>query len=196
VTTSPPHAGLPRAEPAKVVHLVGHGWHVGIALARADIDPAVWPESGDLGALRFLEVGWGDGGFYPSAQGTVPLALKAALASESTVLHVVGFDPPVREFFAHSNVVEVPLAPEGFAALCRFIAGAYARDAGGRPVVVAPGLYGQGRFYRATGRYRLFDNSNTWTARALAVGGCPVDPAQVITAGAVLDAGRACRDRR
>src|SRR5262249_52704227 len=39
-----------------------------------------------------------------------------------------------------------------------------------------PGLYAESRFYRAIGRYRLFDNSNTWTAKALRAAGCPIDP--------------------
>jgi uncharacterized protein (TIGR02117 family) len=174
---------------------VSHGWHVGLAVRRADVPIALWPESGDLGNVAFLEVGWGDGGFYPAPRGTVGLALKAALGSESSVLHVAGFDPPPPEFFRGSTVVEVRVSLAGFEALCRFVHTAYDRDASGRPVVVAPGLYGSARFYRATGRYRLLDNSNNWTARALAIAGCANDPAGAITAGAALDVARACAAR-
>lgn len=173
------------------VYLVSHGWHVGIAVARADVPTALWPESADL-PFGFLEVGWGDAGFYLAPRGTIGLALKAALGSESSVLHVAGFDPPPAVFFRGSTVVEVPVSREGFEALCRFIHAAYERDERGRPTVVAPGLYGHARFYRAVGRYRLFDNSNNWAARALAVAGCGNDPAQATTAGAALDAARAC----
>jgi hypothetical protein len=96
----------------------------------------------------------------------------------------------VADFFAGSTVITVPLSVDGFDALSRFVHDAYARDAAGGTRVVAPGLYGQARFYRATGRYRLLDNSNTWTARALHAAGCPIDPARFVTAGAVLEAAR------
>jgi uncharacterized protein (TIGR02117 family) len=179
----------------KVVYLVGHGWHVGIALARADVPRGAWPESDAFGARRFLEVGWGDGDFYPAPRGTVRSALNAAFSSDGSVLHVAAFDPPVAEFFAGATVIAVPVSSAGVAALSRFIGDAYARDAAGRAVAVAPGLYGDARFYRANGRYRLLDNSNTWTARALAIAGCPIDPEPIVTASGVLDAGRACRER-
>jgi uncharacterized protein (TIGR02117 family) len=176
--------------PAKLVYLVSHGWHVGLAMARADVSPALWPESADLGPVRYLEVGWGDGAFYPAPEGTLSLALRAALRSESSVLHVAGFDAPVAQFFAGSTVITLPVSLPGFDALSRFVHGTYARDAEGRVAVVAPGLYARAHFYRAAGRYRLFDNSNTWTARALQAAGCPIEAAGVVTAGAVLEAAR------
>jgi len=159
-------------------------------MERRDVSTVIWPESADLGPFRFVEVGWGDGAFYPAPRGTVGLALKAAFGSESSVLHVAAFDAPVTAFFKGSTIIAVPLSPPGFDALSRFIHASYARDPAGRPTVVAPGLYGHARFYRATGRYRLFDNSNNWTARALQAAGCPIDPAEAITAGTILEQAR------
>ena len=180
------------AAPAReaTVWVVSHGWHVGVAVARADVAPALWPESADAADRRYIEVGWGDGTYYPAPEATVSLGVKAALSSESTVLHVAAFDPPPAEFFAGAAIVAVPLSPQGLEALARFVHAHYARDADGRAVVVAPGRYGDARFYRATGRYRLLDNSNTWVARALHAAGCPVDPGTV-TAGGVMRQARA-----
>ena len=176
-------AGPVAAGDRKVIYLVNHGWHVGIAVSRADVSATVWPESADV-PRRHIEVGWGDGGYYPAADPGVGAALTAALSSESSVLHVAGFDPPVAEFFAGAPVVAIALSPQGFDALSRFVHEHYARDGAGRPVVVAPGRYGDARFYRAMGRYRLFENSNTWAAKALRAAGCPID-ASAVTAGSV-----------
>lgn len=173
-------------ERVKTVWVVGHGWHVGLALRRADISTRIWPESAELGPVRFIEVGWGDGEFYPAATGTSGMALKAAFWSESSVLHVAGFDPPVVEFFGGNPLVAIELSPRGFDALTRFIHQAYARDAAGRLVTVAPAVYGRGAFYLATGRYHVLTNSNSWTARALRAAGCPITPAWALTAGNVL----------
>lgn len=188
---SPPPIPLPPSPgPGKLVYVVSHGWHVGIAVERGDVAPAIWPESAHLGAFRYLEVGWGDGAFYPAPKGTLGLAIRAALDSESSVLHVAAFDAPVTEFFAGSTIIEVPLSAQGFDGLSRFVHESYARDAAGQPAAVAPGLYGHARFYRATGRYRLFDNSNHWTARALRAALCPIDPAGAVTADIVLQRAR------
>jgi uncharacterized protein (TIGR02117 family) len=168
------------------VWIVGHGWHVGIAVRRADVPPAVWPEAHALGALEHVEVGWGDGGFYPAERGTLPLALRAAFDSASSVLHVAAFDGPVVDYFAAAPVVELRLARDGFHDLCRFIASAHARDAAGAPRPLRPGLYGASRFFLARERYHVFDNSNNWAARALRAGGVPVDPALLFNAGTVF----------
>ena len=185
-----PMAPAPALEPvahAHVVYLVSHGWHVGLAVRQADVSPAIWPESVALGPVRYLEIGWGDGDYYPLARGHPGVALKAAFNSASSVLHVAGIDAPLAEFFSESSIIEVPLSPHGFDALIRFIHAAYARDAGGSAIVTGPGLYGVSRFYRARGQYRLLDNSNHWTAKALAAAGCPIDPADSMTAGSVME---------
>ena len=175
---------------------MSHGWHVGLAVPRADVSPALWPESAALGPVRFVEVGWGDADYYPAVRGHPGLALQAAFASASSVLHVAGIDAPLTEFFRGSTIIEVPLSSAGFEALTRFIHAAYARDSSGQPIAIGPGIYGTSRFYRAEGRYRLLDNSNTWTAKALAAAGCPID-ADTITAGSLLGWARdhrtACR---
>lgn len=172
------------ADEPKRVWVVNHGWHVGIAVLRADVPLAFWPEiaepSGD-----YIEVGWGDGDYYPARETTVGMGLRAALRSESSVLHVAGFGPPPPTFFEDVPVVAVTVSANGFEALVRWIASHYLRDATGRPVVIAPGRYGDARFYRATGRYRITDNSNTWVAKALHTAGCPLDP-DTLTAGGVM----------
>jgi uncharacterized protein (TIGR02117 family) len=169
----------------RAVYLVSHGWHVGLVLRRDDVG------AGGLatlapGPFRYLEVGWGDGDFYPAPQGTIALALRAAFRSRSSVLQVVGFDEDVAMMFPRSKILRVDLSPAGFAALVRHVEASYAVDDRGRPIAVAPALYGVGAFYLARGRYRLLDNSNTWAARALEVAGCPIDAEAAITAGSVL----------
>lgn len=178
-------------EPSVPVWVVGHGWHVGLAVRTGDVRADVWPEAAALSSLRFVEVGWGDGEFYPAERGTVSLAVSAAVWSASSVLHVAAFDREILTFFPASPVVELALTRAGFDDLCRFIASAYARDAAGRPRRVAPGLYGSGAFYAADERYHLFNNSNQWAARALRAGGVPLVPALSLYGATVM--GQAAR---
>jgi uncharacterized protein (TIGR02117 family) len=177
-------AAVPDAAP--VVYLVSHGWHVGLVLRRDDLAPLSRPLRLPLPPTDNVEVGWGDGDFYPAAHGTVALALRAAFCSRSSVLHVAGFDGAVSAMFPGRKIVAVELTPPGFAALTRYVEASLAVAGDGRFTVVAPPLYGSGAFYLARRRYRVLDNSNTWAARALRVSGCAMEVETTITAGTVL----------
>lgn len=184
-----PVAGLypPGAHEATTpVWITGHRLHTGIVVRRGDIPPAIWPESDDFRGSTYLEVGWGDRDYYQAPRGTLALALRASFASRGSVLHVAGFDTPVEEFFPEADVVELALTERGLDALCRFIHEGYARDERGRPIVLGHGVYPRSLFYQATGSYRLLDNCNTWTARALRAAGCPITPAWALTPRAVI----------
>jgi uncharacterized protein (TIGR02117 family) len=174
VTSDRPIALPAPGEPARTVWVVGHGWHVGLAVRRTDVRADVWPDA--PGDVEHVEVGWGDADFYPTATGTSGLAIRAAVASRGSVLHVAGFNGPVARFFAGAPVYELRLTPAGFDDLGRFVAAAYARDARGAAQPLGPGLYGASRFYAARERYSAFSNSNGWAARALRAGGVPVRP--------------------
>jgi uncharacterized protein (TIGR02117 family) len=181
-----PPSSSPAAIASRPVWVIGHGWHVGLALERADVARDVWPEAHAQSERRYVEVGWGDGEFYPAPHGTVAMALRAAFRSRSSVLHVAAFDPAVPDFFAGAPVVELRVTPAGFDALCTFVADTHARDVTRRGMVVAPGLYGAGAFYQARPRYGAFANSNQWAARALLAAGVPVSPGLSVTSGSVL----------
>ena len=184
----PPKSG----EASVTIHVVGHGWHTGIVMRRDDLPAETWPESGLFPAVRFLEVGWGDRAFYESRDAGVSLALKAAFASEASVLHVAGFDRPPAEHFAGAEIIAIELSSPGMHSLARFISRAYARDAAGQPIELGPGLYPGSRFYAATGRYSLVNTCNTWIADALRAGGCPITPVWAMTAGNVLSQAERC----
>lgn len=168
------------------VWVVAHGWHTGLVVRRSDISSTLWPERDDFSRSRYLEVGWGDLDFYQARDGGSRLALKAAFVPGSSVLHVVGFDSPVEESFAGSEVVEIRLSRPGLDGLTRFIHASYARDADGRAVKLGRGLYGRSQFYQATGTYHLLNTCNTWVARGLRAAGCPITPAYAMTAGNVM----------
>ena len=171
---------------AKTVVLVSHGWHVGLVLRRDDLLALSPPLRLPAPLREHVEFGWGDGEFYPASDPTVTMALRAAFRSRSSVLQVVGFDGPATGMFPGQRILALELTPAGFAALARQVDASLEVDRDGRPVVVAPPLYGSGAFYLARGRYRLLDNSNTWAARALSIAGCRMDVEATITAGALL----------
>jgi uncharacterized protein (TIGR02117 family) len=182
-----PDTDLPTVhEPAKLIYVIGHGWHTSLVIQRVDIAAHLWPEQADFSPATYVEISWGDKDFYQARQPTLGLAIQAAFKSTGSVLHVVGFTLPPAQYFSHSDVFAVRLSPAGFAALSTFIHTTYKRDANGRTMPLGPGWYGDSQFYLAEGRYHLFNTCNNWIARALQVAGAPTHPAAAMTAGTVL----------
>ena len=174
-------------ERTKTVWVVDHGWHTGLVVRRADIPEAIWPEHRDVPGSTFLEVAWGNRDFYIAEHPTLAMALKAAFVPTESVLHVAGFSRPPAEYFpAADEILVLDVSLRGFEELARFVHEAYARDADGRVIKLAPGQYPGSAFYLARGMYHLLNTCNTWVARALRAAGLPTTPAYAITAGNVM----------
>ena len=182
----PPAPGAPTTE----VFIVSHGYHAGIAVPRAALaEQASQRGLSALGyvATRFagfdwLEIGWGDEGFYryvPTAESlTAALALRALFRpGNPSVLHVVGVNNDPRAMFANSEVVPVGLSDAGFARVADMLDSSFARGNGSlMPEDLGPGLYGTSLFFRANGAFHLFNVCNHWTARVLGAAGIPTAP--------------------
>jgi uncharacterized protein (TIGR02117 family) len=186
-------AGLYPPAPAdlvKPIYVINHGWHTGIAVRRADLPEGVWPELPDVADSEYVEVGWGNREFYMAPEGTLGLALKAVLWPTPGVLHVVGFDGPVQEFFRQREIVEILVSDRGFQRLAAFIGDAYAKDGSGRGMILGRGQYANSRFYAAREKYSLLKTCNTWTARALRSAGLPITSLYAVSAGNVMEQAR------
>jgi uncharacterized protein (TIGR02117 family) len=179
----PPTAG----DPTHDVFVVGHGWHAGIVLPRAELPAGSWPILPEIPAGDWLEVGWGDRAFYVHPDPGLGIALRAVLWPTPSVLHLAGFSGPVAEYFPASRITRLSLSPAGFEALLQYLSASFARDPDGAPRALGPGLYGQSQFYASTEPYHLFRTCNVWTARALRTAGIPITPLLTITTDALFN---------
>lgn len=169
------------------VYIVSHGWHAGIAFSTEDIPTDVWVSDDTLPPTHFLEIGWGDAGYYQAEQITFGLILRASFWPTPSVMHVAGFNSPVPQYFGASEVVEVLISEEGMRELAKFISGFFTTDEEGYAIALGGGLYGTySSFYEGETYYFLPKTSNTWTARALRSTGAPVTPAYGLTSGNVM----------
>jgi len=179
------HPRAPSAgEPATTLWIVDHGWHTSIVVRRADVDRARWPELDDFSGATLVEIAWGDREFYMATSPTSGLAIKAAVITSGSVLHVVGLTPAVTDYFGAG--VAIRLSRPGFDALADFVHAEYERSPDRAPLRLGRSLYGSGWFYAARSRYHLFNTCNTWVARALGAAGLAVEAAGVVTASDVM----------
>lgn len=170
----------------KTIYVVGHGWHTGLVLKTSDVSPELFPEVRDFTDTQFIELGWGDEGFYRADKITAPLVMRAALWPTPSVLHVAGFYQPVEDVFVVSDIVEVRLSPTQFDRMCRFVGDTLERDPSGESEPLGPGKYGESAFYRSKGSYYFPKTCNVWTAQALKEADCAVNPLIATTAENVL----------
>jgi uncharacterized protein (TIGR02117 family) len=184
------------------IFVVSHGYHAGLVLPTAKVASLASREGqGALIAVTqrfasfpFIEIGWGDQGFYtevPDAKSlTVAHAVRALfLPGNPSVLHVVGLADHPHKIFASSDTVPVPLEEEGFARMMRMMEKSFARTGEPpAPQVMGPGLYGPSAFYRAVDNFHLFNVCNHWVARQLSAAGLATAPVvATLPSGLLLD---------
>jgi uncharacterized protein (TIGR02117 family) len=179
----------PADAPTITVFVVSHGYHAGIVLPRATLAEvasrhgyaALVAVSTRFRPFPFLEIGWGDEGFYRSvptiASVTVPMAARALfLPGNRSVVHVVGLSYPPRVAFPASDIIALDLSAEGFDRVLARIDATFAPAAGLPADDAGPGLYGPSRFYRARGMFNIFHVCNHWLADLLDAAGVPTAP--------------------
>jgi uncharacterized protein (TIGR02117 family) len=172
----------------EAIYIVSHGWHTGFVV------PAIAMQS-RLPALKqrfkntpYLEIGWGDKGFYQANEVTSGLTLQAMFWSIGSVIHVVAVPEKVKRYFSKVQVEKLCLTPEQHTALIQFITDSFYKDRNGQIVARQWGRYGDSQFYEATETYHIFNTCNKWVARGLQCAGMAIDPILKLTAGSVMEA--------
>ena len=172
------------AEPAcKSIFIVHDSWHAAIVLGKNDIAPNVLPETADFPSVELIEFSWGDQDYFADPHSGVLAAIKAALWSSGSVIHLVGLSASVEQFYRGAEIVELRLTIGAFNRLLETLARTFARAPANGRALAAPGLFPYSRFYPATPKFSLLRTCNTWVAEVLESAGVPLSPRMVITAG-------------
>lgn len=182
----------PSPDSTSAVYLVRHSWHAGIAVRRSDIPDGRWPVLQDFPEAAYLEVGWGDGRYYPARDPGIGTLLRAGLWPTKSVLHVVPVFASVRRTFRHNTIVRVPVGPDELDAILDFVAASFEVDSTGATTTSGSGYYVGSHFYRARLPYHVFNNCNHWASAALEAAGCDVRPRWTFTVGQVMRQAEAC----
>jgi uncharacterized protein (TIGR02117 family) len=192
----PPKPG----EPSVQVHVVAYAYHSGLVVPVPALKQAAERiRRGEaeaiadrFGAYPFVEIGWGDEGFYRLVPTLAALTVREALRAlfspaNPSVLHVVGFGRPLVAAQG-VDVTTVDLSERGFDRLVALAGSVQAVD--GHPIELGPGLYGPSLFYRGRGSFNIFNVCNHWVARLLNAAGLPTRPIMdTLPAGLIFDLG-------
>ena len=177
----------------KTVFVAHDNWHSAIVLRRSDIPAAALPEIKDFSGAELVEFSWGDRDYFPAPHAGLALTLKAAFWSSGSILHVVGYNDSIEKLFPGSEIVEIHLSEDSFQRLLGFLSDTFSRPQAGVPAEPRPGLFPNGRFYLAEGKFGVLRTCNTWVAEALNFAGLPINPRRVITANSLATQLRSLR---
>ncbi|KAA3618597.1 MAG: TIGR02117 family protein [Calditrichaeota bacterium] len=169
------------------IFVVNHGWHTGIIIPARDINLRIPQIEQTFSDASFLEFGWGDEGFYRSQKFSVRLALRSLFWPTKSVLHVVGIPVSPEKYFAKDRLFSLSVSQSDYNQLLVFIEKSFQRDENNAVENLGKGIYGHSYFYKATGKYHLFNTCNTWSAKALKNSGLKIYPALNLTAGSVVE---------
>ena len=168
VTAGTYHAGLvmPVAALIEAARRTGYGELIGIATR--------------FQAYPYIEIGWGDEGFYRLVPTIAALTATEAVRAlfrpgNPSVLHVVGLTSPPASSLRGLRIVPVTLARRGFERLTARLSESVAME-DGHPVELGVGIYGPSLFYRARGEFSILNVCNHWVARLLDAAGVPTTP--------------------
>lgn len=167
------------ASPTDTLFVVTHGWHPGIVIPMPLGEPLLLGELEGIDA-RYVDVGWGDGGYYPNPAPGLWTLLRAAIIPTPSVVQIVAVRGEVTAFAPRAEIVAIPLPDSLKPDLMEYVLGEIHLE-DGTAVDEGESLYGRGRFFRATRRYHVFNNSNQWAARALTIVGCDISVWQSLT---------------
>ena len=169
------------------VYIVSHGWHTGIVYPRERLLEYAPGLKKRFPAGDYLEIGWGDKGFYQAQEITAGITLKALFWPTETVVHVVAVPRSPHRSFPNSQVRQVCLDQPQIESLGRFLASSFARDQANQMVATRKGIYGDSEFYPGVGSFHLFNTCNKWTAKGLESAGFDINTSLKLTASSILD---------
>lgn len=169
------------------VYVVSHGWHTGFVVPASPLQDAVPQLEQRFPSAPYIEIGWGDKGFYQAKEITSGLTLQAMFWRTDSVIHAVSVPANPDKYFKNSEVERLCLSDSQLSSLIRFITDSFHKEADGSVVPVKNGLYGDSQFYRGVGYYYLMNTCNTWTAKGLYSAGMDISPTFTLSASGVMD---------
>lgn len=151
------------------LYVVDYGVHANLVIpyeAFAFAPPALGELIRRKGPAAFIEIGWGDRGFYMEAGDwgglNAPIIARALFIPSPGVMQIVPLGASPEAFLPANRFVRLSLTPGQLRTLLAELAEAMASF---EPI--GPSLYGHGHFYPARERYHIFFTCNNWVAARL-----------------------------
>lgn len=169
------------------IYVVGHGWHTGFVVEAKELQRRLPQLKERLRNTPYIEIGWGDKGFYQAKEITFWISIKAIFWPSESVIHAVAVPSDPKEYFPNSDVKKLTINNRYYDSLLTFIVNSFEKDNVGDVIILEEGIYGDSQFYRGAGNYHLMNTCNKWTAKGLKSSGMDISPMFRLTADSVMN---------
>ncbi len=170
----------------QAIYVVSHGWHTGLVIPAIEIQSRFPMLKKRFGSVPFLEIGWGDKGFYQANEITTGLTLSALFWPTEAVIHAVAVPEKIEDYFPNSNIEKLCLNKGEIYALINFISNSFQKNQEDEIIELNTGIYGNSQFYKGMGNFHLMNTCNKWTAKGLKSAGMDISPTFKLTADSVM----------
>jgi uncharacterized protein (TIGR02117 family) len=148
------------------VYLVKLGWHTGMVIRTQDIDSSYLPEKRLFSQFKYVDIGWGDDEFYRTPGFDIGLAIKALFYPTVSTLRVEGFNFDIMKYVDYSDVgYIIKLDRKSFNSLTRYVSSTFFINNSSNVELLESRYNGHISFYRANGKYTVFNTCNTWVSK-------------------------------
>ncbi|MBU2712393.1 TIGR02117 family protein [Zooshikella harenae] len=170
-----------------VIYVVSNSWHTGFVISAKSLQSKIPALYERFGESPYLEIGWGDKGFYQAKEITTSITLKAIFWPSGSVVHVVAVPDDIKGYFSGSHIEKVCLNEQGYQSLIQFIRNSFARTKQNDVISIKHGIYGNSQFYEGVGDYYMMNTCNKWTAKGLKSAGFDIFLTFKLTADSVMN---------
>ena len=155
------------------IWVVDHGYHSGLILPIDRISKDALPARSLYEDYNYIEIGWGDSGFYQANEITFAITIKALFWPTPSLMHLVAFKDHPNQYFSGSELISIKITQAQLDAMLVATSSQFARTNGIEPSEIerGEGLYGHSRFYAANDTYWIGRTCNHWTAEILNISG-------------------------
>lgn len=154
----------------EMIYLSTNGNHLFLVLKISDLSEEILKGIEYENYDRYMSFGWGEENFYLNTPTWDDLTIKNAF----TALFLI--TPSLINVAAHSyreqHWIDISLSSEELARMNEFIATTFQTDKSGSKIKLESDFYPRTeKFYKANGKYTLFNTCNTWVNSALKYSG-------------------------
>jgi uncharacterized protein (TIGR02117 family) len=170
------------------IYVKSNGWHTGFIIPALELQNHFPQLAQRFGKTPYLEMGWGERGFYLADKITFDLTLAAMFWSKGSVIHIAALSAQqIEKYFSYSSIEKICLTEQDYQHLIDYIVASFYQNSAGKLVSLRKGLYGNSQFYEGFGHYHIGNTCNKWTAKGLKEAGMALNPLLKLSAHSVMN---------
>ena len=149
----------------KEIYLSSNGVHLAVIIQINNINNELLKDLKYTQNEKYFSFGWGDENFYLNTPTwndlTFGNAFKALFIKGSTLIHLT------RYIYKRKSWIKIKITDTELNKLNQFISESFKKGTNGRKIIIKNRGYSTNDdFYKAVGRYSLFNTCNSWVNRA------------------------------